>query len=219
MTVKADGEAKQYDKKSGKGLHDGAISEGTFFFDVKPGHEQELRAACQRWADFLRKSPPEETIKTGLRDSRHVIFDGGKRMIWMTTFENDWDPYVEDALVVVGIENFIDWFQHTEQFAALDAWMRDVGGREALQGSRGVYKIDSAKEKATRAKAAGLKAVLQSVQTPAAAYFNSVSYMTHPQIIKARKVDQAFQQVLDDPNAYDALKAPALKPLLEQAAD
>jgi hypothetical protein len=38
---------------------------------------------------MLRKAPPEQTVKTGLRDSRHVIFDGGKRIIWMTTFEND----------------------------------------------------------------------------------------------------------------------------------
>ena len=40
-----------------------------------------------------------------------------------------------------------------------------------------------------------------------------------PQVTKAARVDQAFQQVLDDPAAAQALQAsPALKPLLDQAA-
>ena len=38
-------------------------------------------------------------MKTGLRDLRYVLFDGGKRLIFATTFETDWDPYVEDALI------------------------------------------------------------------------------------------------------------------------
>jgi hypothetical protein len=219
MTALTARQSVQVDKKSGRGLHDGAISEGTFFFDIKPGHEQELRAAVQRWADHLRKSPAEETIKTGLRDSRHVIFDGDKRLIWMTTFENDWDPYVEDALVVVGIDNFIDWIQHTEQFGALQAWMNEIGGRQVLTSAKGVYKTDAAREKTVRASAAGLKAMLQSIQTPAAGYFNSVSYLTHPQIRKAWQVNQAFQEVLDDPSANEAFQNPALKPLLRQAGD
>jgi hypothetical protein len=219
MTIQTAQKTVQSDRKSGKGIHDRAISEGTFFFDVIPGHEEELRAAAQRWADFLCNSPAEETIKTGLRDSRHVIFDSGKRLIWMTTFENDWDPYVEDALVVVGIENLLDWIQHTVQFEAIDAWMRGIGGRQSLNSARGVYKTDAAREKAVRASAAGLKAVLQSIQMPAAGYFNAVSYLTHPQIIKSWQVNQAFQQVLDDPAANEAFRNPALKPLLEQAVD
>jgi predicted type IV restriction endonuclease len=40
-----------------------------------------------------------------------------------------------------------------------------------------------------------------------------------PQIKKAQRLQQAFQQVLDDPAAEEALKHPALKPLLVQAAD
>jgi hypothetical protein len=219
MTTQTAQKTGQLDKKSGKGLKDRTISEGTFFFDVKPGHEEELRAAVQRWADHLRKAPAEETIKTGLRDSRHVIFDGGKRLIWMTTFENDWDPYVEDALVVVGLDNFIDWIQHTEQIDAIEAWMRNAGGEKALIGAKGVYKVDAAHEKTVRASAAGLKAVLQSIQMPAAGYFNAVSYLTHPQIRKGWQVNQAFQQVLDDPSATEALRNPILKPLMQQAAD
>jgi hypothetical protein len=39
------------------------------------------------------------------------------------------------------------------------------------------------------------------------------------QIRKALRVNEAFQRVLDDPGAADALRHPALKPLLDEAAD
>jgi hypothetical protein len=39
------------------------------------------------------------------------------------------------------------------------------------------------------------------------------------EIRKALRVNEAFQQVLDDPAAADALRHPALKPLLNEAAD
>jgi hypothetical protein len=66
---------------------------------------------------------------------------------------------------------------------------------------------------------AQLKAVIQSIQTPATSYFNALNDLTVPQIKKAQRIQQAFQQVLDDPAAEEALKHLALKPLLEQAAD
>ena len=43
--------------------------------------------------------------------------------------------------------------------------------------------------------------------------------MTVKEIQKALGVEQAFQQVLDTPGAAEALQHPALKPLLELAAD
>ena len=63
------------------------------------------------------------------------------------------------------------------------------------------------------------KALVQSVQEPAEIYENFLGQYTMPQVTKAARVDQAFQQVLDDPAAAQALQAaPALKPLLDQAA-
>jgi len=38
------------------------------------------------------------------------------------------------------------------------------------------------------------------------------------EIRKALRVQKAFQQVLDDPEAEQALQHPALKPLLDEAA-
>jgi len=42
---------------------------------------------------------------------------------------------------------------------------------------------------------------------------------TVKEIRKALRVNEAFQQVLDDPGAAEALRHPALKPLLNEAAD
>jgi hypothetical protein len=198
--------------KSGKGLNYGVISELASFWTVKPGHEEELRAAVRRFAERLSNAPPEETQKTGLRDSRHVIFDDGRRMLWATTFETDWDPYVDDALLLVGLENFLDWMQHTVEGEKVLAWMESAGGLKKFD------KNDPAVKETTKRAGAQLKAIIQSVQTPAAAYFNAVGSLTNPQITKAQRLEQAFQKVLDDPAAEEALQHPGLKPLLEQAA-
>ena len=66
---------------------------------------------------------------------------------------------------------------------------------------------------------AEFKAILQDQQVPAETYDNFLGPYTMPQVTKADRVDQAFQQVLDDPAGGAALQAaPALKPLLDQAA-
>jgi hypothetical protein len=201
-------------KKSGKGTNDGVISEMTLFFGIRPGHEEELRAAVARFAEVVRKSDPQATQKTGLRDSRHAIFDNGQRLLWATTFETDWDPYLDDALILVGVEHFIDWMQHIVEAEQLVSWLQSAGGAEKLtQASTAEF------EQTVRTTSAGLKAILQSVQVPAAGYWNALAAKTIPEIRKAERVEQAFQQVLDNPAAEEALMHPAMKPLLEQAAD
>jgi hypothetical protein len=208
-------EVPRITKKSGIGLQHGTVSELATFFEVKPGHEEALRAACERLANTLRGAPLELNIRTGLRDERHVIFDGGKRLLWVTTFETDWDPYVEDAIVSIGVENFIDWIQHLKEWGKFEAWIRESGGVEVLNKSMS----DASTKKQVRASTRGLKEFLQAHQVQAAGYFNCISYTTHPEIQKALKVNEAFQRVLDDPAAAELLQHPALKPLLEQAGD
>lgn len=55
-------------------------------------------------------------------------------------------------------------------------------------------------------------------QVEASAFGSVYPEATVKQIWKALAVQQAFQQVLDNPAAEQALQAPALKPLLDQAA-
>jgi len=201
-------------KKSGKGISDGVISELTAFFGVKPGHEEQLREAVARFADVIRNTDPQETQKTGLRDTRHVIFDNGTRLLWTTTFETDWDPYLDDALIIVGAEHFVDWMQHIVEAEQLSKWFAESGGTKTLGKANLANIIDIVNQ-----SSGGLKAIIQSAQTPAAGYWNALAAQTIPEIRKAQRVEQAFQQVLDHPEAAPALQHPALQPLLEQAAD
>jgi hypothetical protein len=199
--------------KSGKGVVDGVISELATFWNVRPGDEDELAAACRRFTETVRHLDPEKAVHTGLRDTRHVIFDDGRRLLWATTFETDWDVYIDDAILAVGIANFLDWMQHTTQGEAVQAWVESAGGVEKLDPN------DPEITQTVRRTSGRLKEIIQSAQIPAAAYFNALAPLTLTQVNKAQGLEQAFQQVLDDPAAGEALQHPALKLLLEQAAD
>jgi hypothetical protein len=205
------GTTGQVTKKSGKGNNHGVISEVSAYMTVKPGHEEEARAACSRFGEMLRNSDWKAIQVTGLRDARLVVFDDGRRLMFASGFETEWDPYVDDAIAVVGIQHFLDWLQHTEEAEELVASVKSLG--------KGLDENDPAFAEKVRPAGAQLKAVIQKIQSPAVTYFNALSDLTMPEIKKAQRLQQAFQQVLDDPAAQEALKHPALKPLLEQAAD
>jgi hypothetical protein len=65
---------------------------------------------------------------------------------------------------------------------------------------------------------AALKAFIFDAQETAAAYARNYGG-TVKEVRKAQRVNAAFQQVLDHPGAGEALQHPALKPLLDEAAD
>jgi hypothetical protein len=200
-------------KKSGKGTAHGVVSELTAFFAIQPGHEEQLRAACQRFAEAFQSLEPM-TLTSGLRDMKHAIFDNGQRLLFITSFETDWDAYIDDAVSQIGVENWMDWMQHTVEVGQLRGALRQTAGLDA-SGTASHEDL----ERAVTMGSSELKEVLQSAQVRALYYFNDLSTLTVPQIKKARRVEQAFQQVLDDPAAAEALQQPVLKPLLEQAAD
>jgi len=179
-------------RKSGKGLSDGVVSELTTLFTVKPGHTDQLRAACQTFIGQVRGADAMATQKSGLRDVRLVVFDNDQRLLLTTTFETDWDPYIDDAIMLIGPSNWFDLFQHLAEYTG---------------------------EGFADKSFAAAKQFLQANQVQASAYWNALSDKTVPQIRKGLRVQEAFQQVLDDPSSAQALQQPALKPLLEQAAD
>jgi hypothetical protein len=200
-------------KKAGKGTTDRVISEMATFFTVIPGKAEELRAACERFAAIALQADPKVVQKSGLRDSRHVLFDNDQRLLWATTFETEWDPYIDDAVLVMGFRAFVDWMQYTVEGGTIIKSMRNsvtAGGLSAASGSE----IDQF----LSANTGALKRILQSVQSPAVGYWNMLADRTTPQFRKAQRVEQAFEQVLDNPEAEEALQHPALKPLLDLAA-
>ena len=106
--------------------------------------------------------------------------------------------------MIVGIEHFLDWMQHTEEAEELVASVKSLN----------LDKNDPAFDEKVKPAGASLKAVIQSIQTPATTYFNALNDLTVPRITKRQRLEQAFQKVLDDPADQEALQHPALKPLL-----
>jgi hypothetical protein len=198
--------------RSGKGASDGVVSELTAFFGVLPGHEAEIREACKRFGDQFLNADPIVHQKVGLRDMKHVLFDDDRRLMLITTFETEWDPYVNDAVTLIGVEHWIDWMRHTTEAQELRAALL---GPDAGPGPASSEELEAA----VQVGSSELKQLLQYTQVRAVWYFNDLASLTVPQIKKAVRVNQAFQRVLDDPAAARALGEPALAPLLTEAAD
>jgi hypothetical protein len=177
--------------KSGKGARHGAISEVSAFLSVKPGRVDALRAACYRFQEGLKNASPALLQRFGLHDMRHVIFDNDTRLLWITSFETDWDPYLDDSVNMLGINTWIDWLQHCVECP------EDVG----------TYTSDQ------------VKVFLQSAQIKAACFFRTLPDLTLAEIKKGQRIREALEQVIDTPDGVQALEQPTLKPLLDEAAD
>jgi hypothetical protein len=97
------------------------------------------------------------------------------------------------------------WDAYMEDFAAkplqlFDAIFRHVEGYDGLPDL------------------AAVKAFILSAQVTAAGYARNYDG-TVKEIRKAERVNKAFQQVLDAPQASEVLRHPAMRPLLDEAAD
>jgi hypothetical protein len=113
------------------------------------------------------------------------MFDDDTRVMFCSSFDGDWDTYIDD-------------FGNTP---AKDFFQRAWSNTEGFPGINDPHVKDWFMDHAVEAK----------------------SYLTTydgtvKEILKALDVQEAFQQVLDDPAAEKALGNPALKPLLDQAA-
>ena len=179
------------DKKSGVGRRHGVVSEVSAFFHVRPGHEAALREACARFHARLESAPLDYMQRFGLQGMRHVIFDNGTRMYWETLFDTDWQPYVDDSVATLGIRTWFDWFQHCEECPA--------------------NLVDFSPQ--------ALRDFIQSAQVQAAGFYVTMSTKTIGELRKAIRVREALDQVLEQPEASTLLQHPALKPLLDEAAD
>jgi hypothetical protein len=171
------------------GISVGATNEFTLFFHVRPGHGDALREAVQTLQNHPGYRPGDYNIAIAtIHEARFVLFDDDTRLLFATSFDGPWDPYMDDfATSGPTLQLFDIIFQHVEGYEGLP----DV---EAV------------------------KAFILSGQVTAAGYARNYPG-TVKEIRKALRVNEAFQQVLDDPEAAKALQQPALKPLLDEAAD
>jgi hypothetical protein len=171
------------------GVSVGPTSEFSLFFRVRPGQEDALREALRTLQDHPGYRP------------------GDYHMAVATIHEARFVLFDDDTRLAFITSFDGSWDAYMEDFATsgptlelFDVIFRHVEGYEGLPD------------------VAAVKAFILSAQVTAAAYARNYGG-TVKEIRKALRVNDAFQQVLDDPEAAKALQQPALKPLLDEAAD
>lgn len=175
------------DESQRPGIQVGSTSEFSLFFRVKPDHQGDLRQALRSLneADGYRPGDYDVPIAT-IHEARFVMFDDDSRLLFATSFDGDWDAYMED-FASKPLALFAAIFEHVEGFNGLP----DL---------------------------ATVKNFIEAAQVTATAYARNYPG-TVKEIRKAERVNRAFQQVLDNPEAAEALQLLALKPLLDEAAN
>ena len=101
----------------------GKVSELTIIVPLAPGGAKRLRAFLRLLGGNLNKG---DLVGT-LHDMRFVFFDNDTRMIFATSFDGDWDTYIDDF--VTKIPDYLDIID-----SAWDGWpgIRDPGAKDYL---------------------------------------------------------------------------------------
>jgi hypothetical protein len=171
------------------GARVGATSEFSLFFQVKPGEGEALRSALRD----LQETP-------GYRPGEYG-------MAVATIHEARFVLFDDDTRLA-----FITSFD-----GSWDAYMEDFFTSGPTLGLFDlIFRHTVVYEGLPDISA--LKAFILGAEETAAIYQRNYPG-TVKEIRKALRVNEAFQRVLDDPAAAEALQHPALKPLLDEAAD
>jgi hypothetical protein len=171
------------------GVSAGPTSEFSLFFRVKPGEADALRAAL---AD-LQQTP-------GYRPGEHGMAIATIHEARFVLFDNDTQLAFITSFDGPWDAYMEDFFTSGPTLGLFDVIFGHVEGYEGLPDL------------------AAVKAFVLGAQQTADAYARNYGG-TVKEIRKALRVNDAFQQVLDHPDAAEALQHPALRPLLSEAAD
>src|ERR687897_391720 len=176
-------------RPSRPGVSAGPTSEFSLFFRVKPGEGESLRAALRH----LQETP-------GYRPGDHGIAIKTIHEARFVLFDDDTRLAFVTSFDGPWDAYMEDFFTSGPTLALFDVIFRHAEGYDGLPDL------------------AAVKAFVLGAQVTGAAYQRNYGG-TVKEIRKALRVNEAFQRVLDDPAAGEALQHPALKPLLEEAAD
>ena len=201
--VKESPQAQHGVDKRGKplqGLKSGKVTELSMFLKVKPGHEEAIRQAIYDFVGGPKRdvnSPQGEkaAVAVGIHEMRLTLFDNDTRLAWWTSFDSDWDPYIDDTIALVGTEIYGAVLKHTVEAP------EGIDKPNIPNGSNLV------------------KDTFNAVRITAAGYAVTLGNVPLKDQLRNRAVRQAFDAALNNPGAAEALSHPALKPLLDLAAD
>jgi len=167
----------------------GPTSEFSLFFDVKPGEAESLRNALHDLQETPGYRPGDYNVAIATIHEARFVLFDDDTRLAFVTSFDG--PW--DAYME-------DFFTSGPTLGLFDIIFRHVKGYEGLPDL------------------AAVKAFVFGAQRTAAAYARNYGG-TVKEIRKAQRVNRAFQQVLDHPEAAAALQHPALRPLLDEAAD
>jgi hypothetical protein len=171
------------------GLQVGPTTEFSLFFRIKAGQAENLRQALSDLQDTPGYRPGDYGMAIATIHEARFFLFDDDRQLAFITSFDG--PW--DAYME-------DFFTSGPTLALFDAIFRHVDGYDGLPDRD------------------ALKAFVLGAEETAAAYQRNYGG-TVKEIRKALRVNEAFQRVLDDPAAGEALQHPALKPLLDEAAD
>ncbi len=167
----------------------GPTSEFSLFFHVKPGEGAALRQALED----LQQTP-------GYRPGDYDMAITSIHEARFVLFDDDTRLAFVTSFDGPWDAYMEDFFTSGPTLALFDVIFRHSAGYDGLPDL------------------AAVKAFVLGAEETAAAYARNYGG-TVKEIRKAQRVNQAFQQVLDHPDAAAALQHPALQPLLDEAAD
>jgi hypothetical protein len=154
-----------------RGAKDGVRNELSVFLKVKPGHEKQIRAVFSDSASDLDRAR-QAMINVGtLHDARQVLFDDDTRLMIATSFDGDWDVYIDDFARTSILDIWDKFLVHCEDYP-------DEGARPLSQFE--------------------IKEFLTAHQVTAAAFVGRYSESTVKEVLKALRVQTVFQHLLDE---------------------
>jgi hypothetical protein len=171
------------------GLQVGPTSEFSLFFRVSPGQGEALRAALRDLQDTPGYRPGDYGMAIATIHEARFVLFDDDTRL---AFITSFDGPWDSYME--------DFFTSGPTLALFDVIFRHTEGYGGLPDR------------------AALKAFILGAQQTAGAYARNYGG-TVKEIRKAQRVSQAFQRVLDHPDAAEALAHPALQPLLDEAAD
>jgi hypothetical protein len=105
----------QGDTPSRPGTRNGAASEFSQVFRVRKGHETVLRQTLEVIASAASESDRLLRSIGTLHEARWVLFDDDTRLLFMSSFDGDWDQYIDDFAQIIGAA-IDEILQHVEGY-------------------------------------------------------------------------------------------------------
>ncbi len=151
------------------GLKNGSRTEFCVIGDVIPGHEDALRQVLAEHIDNPLTQAAVDEIAT-LHEARFVLLDGGKRLMFCSSFDGSWDDYIDDFAATAIGQDFDQTWGHVQGYPGVKSPnVKEWFAAHAVQAGNFVLAYPEPTVKEVWQALALQKAFQQVLDTPGAA--------------------------------------------------